>query len=92
LYIISLITLFLFRSVPKQKMNFKCVISDKKVREEKETKMWKYVEKAHDYAGKSMARDFKHGAVCIVGGKVVSGGFNYPAEPHQIKVSEQPVC
>ena len=38
---------------------------------------------------KSMARDHKHGAVCVIGGRIASTGFNYPTEAHSIKVREK---
>jgi deoxycytidylate deaminase len=48
--------------------------------------MFKFAEVALKYATKSDARDYKHGAVCVVGGKVVSAGYNYSCRPHLIKV------
>lgn len=47
-----------------------------------------YVNVAMKYAQKSMSRDHKHGAVCVVGGKVVSAGYNFPNDPHIIKVCQ----
>ena len=38
---------------------------------------------------KSLARDHKHGAICVIGGKIVSTGFNRPSDPYQIKVREK---
>jgi deoxycytidylate deaminase len=48
--------------------------------------MFKFAEIALQYARRSDARDYKHGAVCVVGGKVASVGFNYSCRPHVIKV------
>jgi|TARA_B110000259_G_C14034389_1_gene408495 deoxycytidylate deaminase len=49
----------------------------------------KFINKALEISEKSMAKDHKHGAVCVVGGKIISTGFNYHADPHQIKVREK---
>ena len=46
----------------------------------------KFICDALRYADKSIARTHRHGAVCIIGGKIVCGGFNIPTNPHQIKV------
>lgn len=48
-----------------------------------------YVNSALKYADKSQAVTNKHGAVCVVGGRVVSGGYNQPAAPHSFKVPEE---
>ena len=47
--------------------------------------MERHIDKALTLASKSMSRDHKHGAVCIIGGKTVCGGFNYPTDPHFFK-------
>lgn len=52
--------------------------------------MLRFAEVALKYAQKSDARDYKHGAVCVVGGKVVSTGFNYSCRPHVLKVPKVP--
>lgn len=44
-----------------------------------------YIHVALNYADKSIVKTHKHGAVCLIGGKVVSGGCNKPDEPHWIK-------
>jgi deoxycytidylate deaminase len=46
----------------------------------------KYVQEALEYADKSLSKKHQHGAVCVVGGKIVSGGCNSPEDPHLIKV------
>ena len=48
-----------------------------------------YVNSALKYADKSQAVTNKHCAVCVVGGRVVSGGYNQPAAPHSFKVPEE---
>lgn len=48
-----------------------------------------YVYDAEKYMNKSMCRDYKHGAVCVLGGRVVCGGWNKPSDPYMIKVSEK---
>lgn len=50
-----------------------------------------YVYQATKYMEKSINTEYKnkHGAVCVIGGKVVSGGWNYPDNPHQVKVEER---
>jgi len=50
-----------------------------------------YVHIAEKYMEKSTARDFKHGAVCIKGGKVISGGCNAISIPHMIRFGSK-VC
>ena len=45
-----------------------------------------YINHALKYAEMSTAKDFKHGAVCVIGGKVVSGGCNYLTRPHRVYV------
>jgi hypothetical protein len=47
--------------------------------------MQKYINKAIDESQKSMARNHKHGSICVIGGKIVSCGHNYCTDPHQIK-------
>jgi deoxycytidylate deaminase len=44
---------------------------------------------AEQLSNKSMARDHKHGAICVIGGKVVSTGFNRPTDPHNFKVDRK---
>ena len=51
--------------------------------------MQKYVTKALNIAEKSMASSHKHGAICIVGNRVVSFGYNYPTDPHCIRCCEK---
>jgi hypothetical protein len=51
--------------------------------------MDKHINTALVFAGKSMARDHKHGAVCVIGGKAVCGGFNYPTGPYYLKAGEE---
>lgn len=53
--------------------------------------MDRYVDAALKYARKSMSHHYRHGAVCVVGGRVVSGGYNYVTSPHCVKVEEY-VC
>ena len=47
-----------------------------------------------DQAEKSDCSTFSHGAVCIIGGKVVSYGFNTKSQSHAFKVAwyEQQDC
>ncbi len=49
------------------------------------TKM-QYAKEAIKYADKSMCRDYKHGAVCVIGGRIASSGTNVSSEPHLIRV------
>ena len=51
--------------------------------------MQQYINKAIEESKKSMARDHRHGAVCVIGGKIVSCGHNYVDDPHQIKGSKE---
>lgn len=44
-----------------------------------------YVDKALECAEKSTARDFKHGAVCVVNGRILSYGINCTQNPHMIR-------
>ena len=49
-----------------------------------------YVDQALDYADKSTSTSGKrHGAVCVSGGRVISGGCNSLENPHWIKVREE---
>lgn len=47
------------------------------------------INKAEEISHKSMAKDHKHGAVCIVGGKIITTGFNRPAKPHSFKFGKK---
>ena len=51
--------------------------------------MQQYTDKALSYASKSLAKDHRHGAVCVMGNKVICGGYNYPTDPHLIKVCQK---
>jgi len=51
--------------------------------------MDRYIQVALNSADKSLSRYHKHGAVCVVSGRVVSTGCNYPSGPHLIKVREE---
>tara|TARA_Y100000389_G_C17447946_1_gene512799 strand:+ start:2163 stop:2321 length:159 start_codon:yes stop_codon:yes gene_type:complete len=44
---------------------------------------------AEEISYKSLARDHKHGAVCVIGGKIVSTGFNRPTKPYNLKVDKK---
>jgi hypothetical protein len=50
-----------------------------------------YIHEAMKYADKSPAKNHKHGAVCVIGGKIISGGWNFPEDPHWFKVQEEQV-
>ena len=50
----------------------------------------KYTNLVLSLAEKSMAKDHKHGAVCIIGGRIASIGYNTSSYPHCIKVQERP--
>ena len=47
------------------------------------------VNMAEQISYKSMAKDHKHGAICVVGGKVISTGFNRPTKPYNFKVGKK---
>ena len=51
--------------------------------------MEKHINTALMFAEKSMSNDHKHGAVCVIGGKAVCGGFNYPTGPYHVKAGEE---
>ena len=51
--------------------------------------MYQYVDNALQYANKSTSLTHKHGAICIIGGKIICGGFNYPTTPHYFKGQEE---
>ena len=45
-----------------------------------------HVKIALNYADKSISPNHKHGACCVLNGRVISAGYNYPDDPHHIKV------
>jgi deoxycytidylate deaminase len=53
--------------------------------------MNQYIQVALNQSEKSLARDHKHGAVCVMGGRIVSVGHNCPSEPHFIKIDKKGV-
>ena len=50
--------------------------------------MNRFVNVALKCTEKSEAGKHKHGAVCVMGGKVVSSGYNHHSRPHLIKVQQ----
>lgn len=44
------------------------------------------VEKALMFADMSCVKNHQHGAICVIGGKIVSGGCNVNTCPHVIKI------
>ena len=47
----------------------------------------KFINKALEISEKSMAKDHKHGAVCVVGGKIISTGDFFDATGMMMAVS-----
>lgn len=51
----------------------------------------KYEYRALMLAEMSTVKNHQHGAICVIGGKIVSEGYNINTHPHLIKVGEN-VC
>lgn len=47
-----------------------------------------HVQKALMFAEMSTVKNQQHGAVCVVGGKIVCGGWNFNTDPHVIKIGQ----
>lgn len=48
--------------------------------------MNKYINHALELTEKSMVRNHQHGAVCVIGGKIISCGININSCCHVIKI------
>ena len=48
--------------------------------------MQRFIDIALDNTIKSNHEKFKHGAVCILGGKIISTGYNKVSEPYELRV------
>lgn len=48
--------------------------------------MNKYINQALELTEKSMVRNHQHGAICVIGGKIISCGININSCCHVIKI------